>query len=240
MEAVVADRAIIVALDYPAAEPAMELVSALDPELCRLKIGKEMFTRLGPSFVEKLAARGFDIFLDLKFHDIPNTVAAACAAAADLGVWMINVHALGGRRMMEAASERLATSDSRPLLVAVTVLTSMGEDDVAEIGLSGTPADSVSRLARLAADSGMDGVVCSPQEAGLIRPQVGDGFILVTPGVRPKSAASDDQKRVMTPLDAITSGADYLVIGRPITAAPDPLRSLQAILSDISVAQIRC
>jgi orotidine-5'-phosphate decarboxylase len=223
-------------LDFPAAEPAMELVSQLDPDLCRLKIGKEMFTRLGPGFVEKLAARGFDIFLDLKFHDIPNTVAAACAAAADLGVWMINVHALGGRRMMEAASERLSARDSRPLLVAVTLLTSMGEDDIAEIGLSGTPADSVSRLAQLAADSGMDGVVCSPQEAGLIRHQVGEGFLLVTPGVRPNSAASDDQKRVMTPTDAISSGADYLVIGRPITAAPDPLQSLQAILSDISVA----
>ncbi len=236
MEVVVADRAIIVALDFPTAEQAMELVSALDPELCRLKVGKEMFTRFGPGFVEKLAARGFDIFLDLKFHDIPNTVAAACAAAADLGVWMINVHALGGRRMMEAASERLATRKERPLLVAVTILTSMGAEDITEIGLPGTPADNVTRLAMLAASSGMDGVVCSPLEAGLIRPQVGAGFLLVTPGVRPKSAASDDQKRVMTPLDAMTSGADYLVIGRPITAAPDPLHSLQSIQAEIAIA----
>jgi orotidine-5'-phosphate decarboxylase len=236
MEAAVADRSIIVALDFPAAEPAMELVSAFDPGLCRLKIGKEMFTRLGPGFVEQLAARGFDIFLDLKFHDIPNTVAAACAVAADLGVWMINVHALGGRRMMEAASERLAVRNSRPLLVAVTVLTSMGVEDIAEIGLSGTPAESVTRLALLAADSGMDGVVCSPLEAGQIRSQVGDDFLLVTPGVRPKSAASDDQKRVMTPRDAISNGADYLVIGRPITAAPDPLQSLRSIQDEISIA----
>ncbi len=231
-----ADRAIIVALDFPTAEQALELVSMLDPSLCRLKVGKEMFTRLGPAFVEKLAARGFDIFLDLKFHDIPNTVAAACAAAADLGVWMINVHALGGRRMMEGAAERLAVTTSPPLLVAVTILTSMGAEDIAEIGLLGTPADSVTKLALLAADSGMDGVVCSPLEAGLIRPQVETGFLLVTPGVRPKSSASDDQKRVMTPRDAIDSGADYLVIGRPITTAPDPLQSLRAIEAEISIA----
>ncbi len=230
------DRQIIVALDFPAAKPAMELVSSLDPSLCRLKIGKEMFTRLGPQFVEKLTTRGFDVFLDLKFHDIPNTVAAACAAAADLGVWMINVHALGGRRMMETAAERLATSSERPLLVAVTILTSMGEEDLVEIGLPGSPAESVARLAMLAADCGMDGVVCSPLEAGIIRPQTGDDFLLVTPGIRPKSAADNDQKRVMTPGAALANGADYLVIGRPITAAFDPLQSLQDIMAEIAVA----
>ncbi|MCP4126571.1 MAG: orotidine-5'-phosphate decarboxylase [Gammaproteobacteria bacterium] len=212
----------------------MELVSGLDPKLCRLKVGKEMFTRLGPAFVEQLAGKGFDIFLDLKFHDIPNTVAAACAAAADLGVWMTNVHASGGRKMMETASNRLQQLQTAPLLVAVTILTSLGQDDIAEIGYPGTPAENVLRLAKMADSSGMDGIVCSPLEAQEVRPLVRSEFRLVTPGVRPASAVKDDQKRVMTPADAIQNGADFLVIGRPITGAEDPLQALRDIQSEIS------
>lgn len=225
---------IIVALDYPSAAPALDLVSGLDPASCRLKVGKEMFTRLGPAFVEKLVGKGFDVFLDLKFHDIPNTVAAACAAAADLGVWMVNVHASGGRKMMMAARERLESLSHRPLLIAVTILTSLGEKDIAEVGFSGAPADNVIRLARLTADSALDGIVCSPLEAAEVRPLVAPEFLLVTPGVRPASAAQDDQKRVMTPLEALNNGADLLVIGRPITAADDPQASLNRIQQEIA------
>ncbi len=225
---------IIVALDFPSAAPALDLVSEFDPKLCRLKVGKEMFTRLGPAFVEKLAGKGFDVFLDLKFHDIPNTVAAACAAVADLGVWMVNLHASGGTRMMEAARERLETLSHRPLLIAVTILTSLGERDIAEIGFHGAPADNVIRLAKLAEDAGVDGIVCSPLEAVEVRPLIDQDFLLITPGVRPASASLDDQKRVMTPLDALNNGADMLVIGRPITGADDPLKSLQAIQDEIA------
>ncbi len=225
---------VIVALDFPSAGPALDLVSALDPALCRLKVGKEMFTRFGPAFVEKLAGKGFDVFLDLKFHDIPNTVAAACVAAADLGVWMINLHASGGRRMMETARERLDGAARRPLLVAVTILTSLTREDIAEVGFRGAPRENVLRLARLARGSGMDGIVCSPREAADVRPEVGADFLLVTPGVRPARAALDDQQRVMTPADAIAGGADFLVIGRPITAAADPLQSLRDIRAEIA------
>ncbi len=224
---------IIVALDFPSAAAALELVAALDPALCRLKVGKEMFTRLGPPFVERLVKKGFDVFLDLKFHDIPNTVAAACAAAAELGVWMINLHASGGRHMMEAARERLEGLPRRPLLIAVTILTSLEQKDIAEVGFSGTAADNVARLAQLAERSGMDGIVCSPLEAADVRALVDPGFLLVTPGVRPREAASNDQRRIMTPSDALNNGADYLVVGRPITAAPDPLQRLQDILTEI-------
>ncbi|MES9869529.1 MAG: orotidine-5'-phosphate decarboxylase [Sedimenticola sp.] len=234
MSVISKDPRIIVALDFPAEAPALELVSSLDPSLCRLKVGKEMFTRLGPAFVEKLAARGFDIFLDLKFHDIPNTVAAACAAAADLGVWMMNVHASGGRKMMETARDRLEGLSKRPLLIGVTILTSMGEEDIAEVGYSGTPADNVSRLARLADASGLDGIVCSPLEASVVRPDVSDDFLLVTPGVRPAFASTDDQKRIMTPRNALENGADMLVIGRPITAAADPMEALKLIQGEIA------
>jgi orotidine-5'-phosphate decarboxylase len=225
---------VIVALDFPAAAPALDLVSGLDPSLCRLKVGKEMFTRLGPAFVEKLCGMGFDVFLDLKFHDIPNTVAAACEAAADLGVWMVNLHASGGRRMMETARERLEKLSHRPLLIGVTILTSLGDQDIAEIGFHGAPADNVVRLARLTENAGLDGIVCSPKEAAEVRPLVNRDFLLVTPGVRPATASLDDQKRVMTPLDALNSGADMLVIGRPITAAADPLKSLNDIRQEIS------
>ena len=230
---------IIIALDFSAEAPALDLVDRLDPSLCRLKVGKEMFTRLGPKFVERLAAKGFLVFLDLKFYDIPNTVAAACAAAADLGVWMVNMHASGGRRMMETARERLAGLSERPLMIGVTILTSMGAEDIAEIGLSGSPEENVLRLARLTWDSGLDGIVCSPLEAAAVRPQVGAEFLLVTPGVRPASASVDDQKRVMTPAKALGNGADMLVIGRPITAAADPMQSLADIQREIRAFENR-
>lgn len=220
---------IIVALDYPRLEPALALVERLDPRRCRLKVGKEMFTRLGPAFVERLGSLGFQVFLDLKFHDIPNTVAAACEAAADLGVWMTNLHASGGRRMMAAARERLAHRANPPLLIAVTVLTSLDADDLTAIGCPGDPRERVLRLATLARDAGLGGVVCSPQEAAPVRAALGPGFRLVTPGVRPAGSDTGDQKRVMTPAEALAAGADYLVIGRPITAAPDPLAALAAI-----------
>ncbi len=228
-----AEPRIIVALDFPAAGPALELVERLDPKQCRLKVGKEIFTRAGPGFVERLSGKGFDVFLDLKFHDIPNTVAAACEAAADLGVWMLNVHASGGRKMLQTARERLDRLEHRPLLVAVTLLTSLAEEDLAEVGFSGTPADNVRRLAQLAQDSGMDGVVCSAKEARTLRADCGEGFLLVTPGVRPRDAAKDDQQRVMTPGEAIRAGSNFLVVGRPITAAPDPLGALERITRDI-------
>ncbi|HFE48650.1 MAG TPA: orotidine-5'-phosphate decarboxylase [Chromatiaceae bacterium] len=224
---------LVVALDFPTEEAALALLERLDPALCRVKIGKELFTRAGPRLVERVVARGFEVFLDLKYHDIPNTVAAACDAAADLGVWMMNLHASGGRRMMEAAAERLACRDTRPLLIAVTILTSLGAEDLAEIGFHGSPAENVSRLARLSRDAGLDGVVCSPLEAAMLRADLGADFRLITPGVRPGGAAVGDQKRVMTPRDALAAGASYLVIGRPITAAPEPLDALRAILDSL-------
>lgn len=225
---------VIVALDFPDQAKAIELVERLEPGRCRLKVGKEMFTRYGPPFVERLRKLGFEIFLDLKFHDIPNTVAAACDAAADLQVWMMNLHASGGRRMMEAARERLERHSGRPLLVAVTLLTSLAEQDIAEIGYRGAPLENVLRLAALTRKSGLDGVVCSPLEAAEIRRHIGDEFLLVTPGVRPRAEAPDDQRRVMTPGEAIAAGSSYLVVGRPITAAPDPVRALEAIGGEIA------
>ncbi|MET0088841.1 MAG: orotidine-5'-phosphate decarboxylase [Candidatus Thiodiazotropha sp.] len=230
------DARVIVALDFPQQQQALALVDRLDPSLCRLKVGKEMFTRLGPGFVENLRKRGYDIFLDLKFHDIPNTVAAACDAAADLGVWMMNLHASGGRKMMEAARERLERHTDRPYLVAVTILTSLSKDDISEVGFSGEVADQVLRLASLTRDAGLDGVVCSPQEARTLRQSLGESFLLVTPGVRPKSVATHDQQRVMTPGDAIIAGSSYLVVGRPITGADDPIQALQQINAEVSAA----
>jgi orotidine-5'-phosphate decarboxylase len=226
---------VIVALDFPGQAQALELVERLDPARCRLKVGKEMFTRLGPKFVERLTGRGFEVFLDLKFHDIPNTVAAACEAAANLGVWMVNLHASGGRSMMEAARERLAGLQQAPLLVAVTLLTSLDAGDLKDIGCPGDPGDRVLRLASLAQRAGLDGVVCSPREASLVRGGLGRDFLLVTPGVRPAGTAAKDQKRVMCPREAIEAGADFLVIGRPITAAPDPLQALADIERDMLV-----
>jgi orotidine-5'-phosphate decarboxylase len=227
------DPKIVVALDYPQAAPALALAQRLDPSLCRLKVGKELFTATGPQLVEQLQQRGFEVFLDLKFHDIPNTTAQACKAAASLGVWMVNVHASGGRRMMEAAREGLTSFARPPKLIAVTVLTSMAPADLVELGITVTPAEQVSRLAGLAQACGMDGVVCSAQEAGLLRRQAGPGFCLVTPGIRPANAAADDQSRIMTPRAALEAGSSYLVIGRPITQAPDPLQALHDILKDM-------
>jgi orotidine-5'-phosphate decarboxylase len=227
------DPKIIVALDYPDQEPALQLVNQLSPELCRLKIGKELFTAAGPRLIETVQDKGFEVFLDLKFHDIPNTVAKACEAAARLGVWMVNVHALGGKKMMQAACEAVAKFDKPPRLIAVTILTSMDEQDIAEIGLRGSPEENVISLARLAKASGLDGVVCSPKEVNQLRQQLGEEFCLVTPGVRPQGADQDDQKRTMTPKQALRSGASYLVIGRPITKADDPLQALTVICTEI-------
>jgi len=233
---------IIVALDFAEAVPALALVGRLDPALCRLKVGKELFTVAGPELVRALVARGFEVFLDLKFHDIPNTVAAACRAAAGLGVWMLNVHASGGRRMMTAAQEALAglpprerpgDKAARPLLIAVTVLTSMSAEDLNEVGVSDAPADQVLRLARLAQQCKLDGVVCSAQEASMLRTELGADFRLVTPGIRPAGFDVGDQRRVMTPAEALRAGATNLVIGRPITAATDPLAALEQIHSEI-------
>lgn len=223
---------IIVALDYPQAAPALALAQRLEPALCRLKVGKELFTSAGPQLVEQLQQRGFEVFLDLKFHDIPNTTAQACKAAAAMGVWMVNVHALGGKRMMEAAREALANVGQRPMLIAVTILTSMAQEDLHGIGINASPAQMVPLLAGLANDSGLDGVVCSAQEAFVLRQQLGRDFCLVTPGIRPANASADDQARIMTPRAALENGANYLVIGRPITQASDPLLALQDILKE--------
>lgn len=224
---------LIVALDYSDAESALALVDRLDPRGCRLKVGNELFTAAGPGLIESLMRRGYAVFLDLKYHDIPNTVTGACRAAAALGVWMINVHALGGRAMMQAAREALARETQPPKLVAVTVLTSMPAEDLLELGVGGTPMEVVKRLARVAQSCGLDGVVCSAQEAALLRRECGAEFCLVTPGIRPAHAGQDDQQRVMTPRAAVDNGADYLVIGRPVTRAPDPLAALREINREI-------
>lgn len=227
------DPKVIVALDFDTAAAALELAQRLNPALCRLKVGKELFTVAGPTLVARLIEKQFEVFLDLKFHDIPHTVAQACKAAARLGVWMVNVHALGGRKMMSAAREALQGLPHRPKLIAVTVLTSMGQSDLAELGLAGEPQDSVLRLAKLAQECGLDGVVCSAREAVPLRASLGKDFCLVTPGIRPASASSDDQVRVATPAQALRDGASYLVIGRPITQAADPLQALKNINLEI-------
>lgn len=227
---------VIVALDYASAAEALAFAQRLDPKRCRVKVGKELFTVSGPALVEQLVARGFDVFLDLKYHDIPNTVASACKSAAALGVWMMNVHASGGRTMMQAACEALAGLSRPPKLIAVTVLTSLGAEDLRETGQMEAPQVLVERLAKLAAASGMDGVVCSAQEASLLRKVCGPAFCLVTPGIRLADAVQDDQKRIVTPQVAIADGADYLVVGRPITRAADPLAVLDRINADIAVA----
>lgn len=224
---------VIVALDYPDAKSALDFVGRVTPELCKLKIGKELFTREGPQLVRQLVEQKFDVFLDLKFHDIPNTVKKACHAAADLGVWMLNVHAMGGRAMMEAALEGIEASAHRPYLIAVTVLTSMDQTALAEIGIDVTPQQQVLKLADLVRHSHLDGVVCSAQEASSLRAATDESFLLVTPGIRPALADAGDQKRIMTPQQAISAGASYLVIGRPITQADDPLCVLQSINSEL-------
>lgn len=226
------NKPLIIALDFADSRAALDLLGKLDPAICRVKIGKEMFTRYGPDLVKQVGKAGFEIFLDLKFHDIPNTVAGAVAAAADLGVWMVNVHAGGGRVMMEAARSALGDNPST-LLIAVTVLTSMSAQDLVETGVEATPESHVVRLATLARDSRMHGVVCSAREITLLRRQLGNEFLLVTPGIRPAGDSAGDQKRTETPSSAIAMGSDYLVIGRPVTQAVDPLSKLQAIQQEI-------
>lgn len=221
------------ALDYPEPAPALALARRLDPARVRVKVGKELFTAAGPRVVQDLSALGFEVFLDLKYHDIPNTVAGACRAAAELGVWMVNVHALGGRRMLEAAREAVAASRRPPLLIAVTVLTSLDAGDLWDLGFSEGPEALVLRLAKLTADCGLDGVVCSPREIAPLRAALPSGFALVTPGIRPGGGSTGDQKRVLGPREALALGASYLVIGRPITAAADPMEALAAIEAEI-------
>lgn len=224
---------VIVALDYPETHSAIALAKRLSPELCRLKVGKELFTRSGPALVEELQRMGFDVFLDLKFHDIPQTVAGAVRAAAELGVWMVNVHASGGRRMMDAAREAIAACAHKPLLIGVTVLTSMSDEDLRESGDGQSVQQRVMHLASLVAASGLDGVVCSAMEATALRAAHGKGFCLVTPGIRLAGDDAADQRRVVTPADALQMGADYLVIGRSITAAADPLAALQRVHREV-------
>lgn len=224
---------IVVALDYPTPKQAIEMAKQLDPSKCRVKVGKELFTASGPVILEQLHKMDFDVFLDLKFHDIPNTCAGAVAAAAELGVWMVNVHASGGERMMNAAAEAIANKNNKPLLIAVTVLTSMEQSDLAGIGLDIEPRQQVERLAKLAKQSGMDGVVSSAQEIELIKNLCGNDFLTVTPGIRPVGSATGDQRRIMTPQEAVNVGGDYLVIGRPITQATNPEQTCLDIVASI-------
>jgi orotidine-5'-phosphate decarboxylase len=224
---------IIVALDYDNSNSALSLADQLNPNQCRLKVGKELFVAAGPQLVKSLSDRGFDVFLDLKFHDIPNTVAKAVSAAADLGVWMTNVHASGGTRMMTAAREAVENHGGDMLLIAVTVLTSMDDSDLQEVGVNSAASDQVLALAKLTKQSGLDGVVCSAQEATHLKQQLGQDFKLITPGIRLTDSASDDQRRIVSPAQAIEQGSDYLVIGRPITQAENPMQMLQKINSSI-------
>jgi orotidine-5'-phosphate decarboxylase len=229
---------IIVAVDFANVKSAWNFIDRVEPKDCRLKIGKELFTHAGPDFIKQVMNKGFDIFLDLKFHDIPNTVAKAVASAADLGVWMTNVHASGGSRMMEAAKDALYPyGKEAPILIAVTVLTSMDSSDLQEIGINISPLEQATRLALLAKNCGLDGVVCSAKEVQSFRTRLGGDFKLVTPGIRPAGSHPDDQRRIMTPQRAQAAGSDYLVIGRPITQAEDPKAALQAILSTLDVAK---
>ncbi len=225
---------VIVALDYPDAEETLAFVRQLDPSLCQLKIGKELFTATGRHLVEQLINQGFKVFLDLKYHDIPNTVAQACKVAAQMGVWMVDMHASGGRRMMEAAVEAIANENNQPLLIAVTVLTSMDQQDLTELGITKTVEEQVLSLASLAKSSGMDGVVCSAHEVVRLRETIGQDFTLVTPGIRLSHSVVDDQRRIMTPQEALEAGSDYLVMGRPITQASDPISVLQNV-NDIAL-----
>ena len=230
---------VFVALDFSNAVDALALVDRLDPRDCGLKVGKELFVTAGPDLVRDLVGRGFAVFLDLKFHDIPNTVAGACAAATRLGVAMLNVHAGGGRAMLAAARDAVdrSATDARPLLIAVTVLTSLDDADMRELGIHATAQAHALRLAKLAQACGLDGVVCSAQEAVALREACGAGFKLVTPGIRPADAAKDDQARIVTPEAAIRGGADYLVIGRPVTQAADPVATLATINASLARMQ---
>ncbi len=229
---------IIVALDYSAKSQAMEFVDKVEPDLCKLKVGKQLFTAHGPDIVETLVSKGFDVFLDLKFHDIPNTVHQACKAAVNMGVWMLNVHAIGGKDMLCAARDAIKIGPSRPYLIAVTVLTSTSNEDLVNLGISYSTDEMVLKLAQLTADSGLDGVVCSAHETEKLRQTFGPDFCLVTPGIRPADASTDDQKRIKTPKDAVISGSDYLVIGRPVTQARDPVAMLMSIRKEIESIDI--
>ena len=224
---------VIVALDYKNEEDAMRFVELVDPSLCKLKVGKELFTHTGPNFVSNLIKKGFDVFLDLKFYDIPSTVSKAVAAADDMGVWMTDIHASGGSKMMEEARNTLDKNNSEMLIIAVTVLTSLSRSDLSEVGVSFSPEQQVSKLASLAKKSGMDGVVASALEAAELRNSYGDDFILVTPGIRHNLVITNDQKRVMTPSQAIFSGSNYLVIGRPITQVSNPVNALKIVNDEI-------
>ncbi|MCL6248127.1 orotidine-5'-phosphate decarboxylase [Acinetobacter sp. ANC 4945] len=224
---------IIVALDAKSQYDALTIAEQLDPALCRVKVGKELFTHEGPSVVKALHDKGFEVFLDLKFHDIPNTTAQAVCAAADMGVWMVNVHASGGRKMMETCVERLKAGNYNTQLIAVTVLTSMGREDLADLGLDVEPFEHVKRLATLTKESGLDGVVCSAQEAKMLRETLGADFALVTPGIRPAGSAADDQKRIVTPKQAMLDGSTHLVIGRPITKSDNMRQTLKDILATL-------
>jgi orotidine-5'-phosphate decarboxylase len=232
---VATDSPIIIALDYPSLDAALCMADQLDPAHCRVKVGKELFTRSGPAVLEALHGRGFEVFLDLKFHDIPNTVASAVQAAAEQGVWMVNVHASGGRRMMEAAVQRLDQHGLTTLLTAVTVLTSMQADDLVDVGINAPLAEHVERLALLAKLSGLHGVVCSAQESAQIKALCGESFLKVTPGIRPSFAAANDQQRIMTPSEAMKAGSSHLVIGRPVTQAEDPMVALEAIEAELVI-----
>lgn len=227
------DSKVIVALDYADASSALSLVNQLDPSLCKLKVGKELFTAAGPQLIEKLTSKNFQIFLDLKFHDIPNTVAKACEAASNLGVWMLNVHASGGKTMMQAALEGVDKSKHSPYLIAVTVLTSMSQANLDEIGIENSIENQVLKLAQLTQLAGLHGVVCSALEAQLLRKQLAQDFLLITPGIRPATASKDDQTRILTPTQALAAGASYLVVGRPITQANRPIEALIAINAEI-------
>jgi orotidine-5'-phosphate decarboxylase len=226
------DSKVIVALDYADSASALKLVNQLDPSLCKLKVGKELFTAVGPQLVEKLIAKDFKVFLDLKFHDIPNTVSKACEAASNLGVWMLNVHASGGSAMMQAALEGVNKSSHEPYLIAVTVLTSMNQASLKEIGIETSVENQVLKLAKLTQHAGLHGVVCSALEAELLKQHLNNDFLLVTPGIRPANVNQDDQSRVVTPNQALRMGASYLVIGRPITQAENPLKALEAIYTE--------
>ena len=231
------DPRIIVALDVSDRNHLEALIKQLSPQLCRLKVGKELFTTFGPDIVQWLHSYGFEVFLDLKFHDIPNTTANAVRASARLGVWMLNVHVLGGRRMMQACREVLREFENPPLLIGVTILTSLESHDLREVGVSLSAGQAVSRLGTLAKQSGLDGVVCSAREVKELRRELGESFCLVTPGIRPVSASADDQARIVTPAQAIADGSHYLVIGRPITQAANPAKSLAAISEEIQSPQ---
>ncbi len=227
-------KPVIVALDYPDAKGALDLAARLDPAVCRVKVGKELHTAAGPQIVDALIQRQFDVFLDLKFHDIPNTVAGACRIAASQGVWMLNVHASGGSRMLLAAREAVDAASTPPLLIGVTVLTSLSDAEMTEVGFVGSAADNVLRLAALSKTCGLDGIVCSAQEARNLKAAFGSALLLVTPGIRLDGDDAGDQQRVLTPLDAINMGADYLVIGRSISQSKDPVGTLQTINQQIA------